>query len=97
MTSALGFPSSPTLNQEYTVGSKTFKWNGTAWGIVGSTGSTLTQEEVQDFVAPLLNHSSHTNLTASYNDEANKIILTAYGGGGGGGTADLETAWWLGV
>ena len=97
MTSALGFPSSPTLNQEYTVGSKTFKWNGTAWGIVGSTGSTLTQEEVQDYVAPLLNHSSHTNLTASYDDSNNKILLTASGGGGGGGTADLETAWWLGV
>jgi len=79
------------------VGSKTFKWNGTAWGIVGSTGSTLTQEEVQDYAAPLLNHSSHNNLTASYNDATNKIILTASGGGGGGGTADLETAWWLGV
>lgn len=78
------------------MGSKTFKWNGTAWGVVASTGSTLTQEEVQDYVAPLLNHSSHTNLTASYNDQTNKILLTA-SGGGGGGSANLETTWWLGA
>jgi len=86
MTSALGFPSNPTLNQEYTVGSKTFKWNGTAWGVVGSTGSTLTQEEVQDFAAPLLAHSGHTNITATYNDATNKVILAGQSGGGGGAT-----------
>lgn len=96
MTSAIGFPSSPTLNQEYTVGSKTFKWDGTVWGLLSSSGSTLTQEEIQDYVAPLLNHSSHTNVTASYDDNANKILLTASGGGGGGSTS-LETIWWLGA
>ena len=87
MTSALGFPSTPTLNQQYTVGSKLYSWSGTTWTIVATPSSGgLTQEEIQDFVAPLLNHSSHSNITASYNDVQNKIILTSSGGGGGGGT-----------
>ena len=85
MTSALGFPSTPTLNQQYTVGSKLYSWSGTTWTIVSTPSSGgLTQEEIQDFVAPLLNHSSHSNITASYNDVQNKIILSSSGGGGGG-------------
>ena len=77
MASALGFPSSPTLNQQYTVGSKLYSWSGTTWKIVATPSSGgLTEEEVQDFAAPLLNHSSHTNITASYDDVANKILLT---------------------
>lgn len=27
----INFPDSPTLNQTYTVGSRTWKWNGSAW------------------------------------------------------------------
>jgi anti-sigma-K factor RskA len=78
MPSALNFPSNPTSGQQVTIGTRTFAWDGTAWRIYSSseTDPVLTQEEVQDFVAPLLNHSSHTNLTASYDDNANKIILT---------------------
>jgi hypothetical protein len=87
MTSALGFPSSPTLNQQYTVGTKVYYWSGETWKIVATPSSGgLTEEEVQDFVAPLLNHSSHSNITASYNDLQNKIILSSSGGGGGGET-----------
>jgi hypothetical protein len=82
MTSALGFPSTPTLNQQYTVGSKLYSWSGTTWTIVAIPSSGgLTEEEVQDFAAPLLNHSSHTNITASYDDAANKILLTGSAGG----------------
>lgn len=82
MTSALGFPSTPTLNQQHTVGSKLYSWSGTTWTIVATPSSGgLTEEEVQDFAAPLLNHSSHTNITASYDDAANKILLTGSTGG----------------
>lgn len=40
---ALNFPSNPTLNQEYTSGTKTWFWNGSAWQIkpavvVGQSG-----------------------------------------------------------
>jgi hypothetical protein len=31
----INFPASPTLNQTYTYGSKTWQWNGYAWDIVG--------------------------------------------------------------
>jgi hypothetical protein len=85
MTSALNFPSNPTNGQQFTIGTRTFAWDGTAWRIYSSSEEdpVLTQEEIQDFVAPLLNHSSHTNLTASYDDDNNKILLT--------GTATIST------
>lgn len=47
-------------------------YSNLAWITVGRAP---TQEEVQDLVAPLLNHSSHTNITATYDDDNNKIIL----------------------
>jgi hypothetical protein len=39
-------------------------------------GASLTQEEVQDYAAPLLNHANHVNASASYNDANNQIIIT---------------------
>ena len=77
MTSSLGFPSNPTVNDQFTVGTRTFIWDGTVWNAVSSGGGTpLSQEEVQDYIAPLFNHSDHSNLTASYDDSNNKIILS---------------------
>lgn len=32
----IDFPSSPTLNQTYTFGNKTWKWNNTGWEVVSS-------------------------------------------------------------
>lgn len=86
MTSSLGFPSNPTINDQFVIGTKTFVWDGTVWNAVIPAGATLTQEEVQDYIAPLFNHSSHSNLTAIYDDNNNKILLNASGGGGGGET-----------
>jgi hypothetical protein len=85
MSSALGFPSSPTLNQQYTIGSKIYSWSGDIWQLVSTPG--LTQEQVQDYIDPLFTHSSHSNITATYDDAANKIILSA--SGGSGGSADI--------
>lgn len=38
MSSALGFPSSPTVNQQYVIGTKTYQWNGVVWAIVAASG-----------------------------------------------------------
>lgn len=35
---ALNFPSSPSLNQQYNVGTRTWVWNGVAWKLSGSIG-----------------------------------------------------------
>jgi len=87
MTSALGFPSNPTIGQQYAIYGKTYVWDGTVWNSLSSGGgATLTQEEVQDYAAPLLAHSSHSGISVSYNDAQNKIILTNTAGGGGGET-----------
>ncbi len=43
--SAIDFPNSPTLNQQFTSGNTTWQWNGTTWDVirtpvVGPTGPT---------------------------------------------------------
>ena len=52
-------------------------WDGSFWVEVNGVieNPPLTQEQVQDYVAPLLNHASHTNITATYDDDNNKILL----------------------
>jgi hypothetical protein len=37
---AIDFPNSPELNDLFTVGLRTWKWNGTFWESVGTTGPT---------------------------------------------------------
>lgn len=39
---AMDFPNSPTVNQTYTVGDKTWKWTGTAWEIVATRPAMRT-------------------------------------------------------
>jgi hypothetical protein len=34
---ALDFPSSPSVNDTYTLGSRTWKWNGLGWEMVSAT------------------------------------------------------------
>ena len=50
----------------------------------GGGGVTLTQEQIQDYVAPLFAHNGHTNITATYDDDNNRVILAGSQGGGGG-------------
>jgi hypothetical protein len=47
-------------------------YDGNSWVEV----STMSDEETQDKVAPLFNHSNHTNIEASYDDENNEILLS---------------------
>jgi hypothetical protein len=53
-----------------------FIYDGSYWVEVTSV-ITMSDEEAQDKVAPLFNHSSHINMSASYDDANNKIILSA--------------------
>lgn len=39
---AADFPTSPTLNQTYTFGGRTWKWNGTGWALVTNSIDSLT-------------------------------------------------------
>jgi hypothetical protein len=51
-----------------------YVYDGTYWvevnGVVG-----LTEEQVQDYVSPLFIHNNHTNITATYDDVNNEILL----------------------
>jgi len=38
---AINFPDAPSLNQEHTVGSTTWKWDGTVWNALGVTVSSI--------------------------------------------------------
>lgn len=64
------------FNQE---NSSFYIFDGTYWVEVSTviTSTPLSQEEIQDYVAPLLNHSNHTNISASYDDFNNQILLSA--------------------
>ena len=61
-----------------------FIYDGSFWVEVNGTieNPPLTQEEIQDYAAPLLNHANHENVTATYDDLNNQIILTASASGG---------------
>jgi hypothetical protein len=43
--------------------------------LTGGASTALT-ELAQDYAAPLFNHASHTNITVTYDDANNKILLT---------------------
>jgi hypothetical protein len=62
------FPSSPTLNQVY----QGYIWNGEAWKVIDNS-----VEKAQDDVASLFTHNLHTNVSATYDDENNRIVLSA--------------------
>lgn len=54
---AIDFPSNPTLNQTYTNGIQTYRWNGTAWRLVrtsavGPTGPTGPAGENSTAIGP---------------------------------------------
>jgi hypothetical protein len=57
-------------------------YQGGEWVVLGSgtgEGSTLTQEQVQDYVAPLFTNATNTNVVAAYDDANNVINLNTSG------------------
>jgi cytoskeletal protein CcmA (bactofilin family) len=53
-------------------------------------------DAAQKVTEPMLVHSQHSNITATYNPVSKRIILSSFGGGGGGG-ADFSLTYWMGV
>jgi hypothetical protein len=53
--------------------------------LTGGASTALT-ELAQDYAAPLFNHASHTNITVTYDDANNKILLT-------GSAAQVQSNW----
>ena len=58
-----------------------YRYDGTTWtGVTSASAVTAsagyTFEQIQDVVAPLLNHASHTNVSVSYDDNNNKILIS---------------------
>lgn len=69
-------------------------WDGTYWVEVNGVieNDPVTQEQIQDYVAPLLDHANHVNISAIYDDASNKIILSASASGTGTGVTISGTA-----
>jgi hypothetical protein len=80
---ALDFPTSPTLNEIYTYGGRSWQWNGTAWDVYNAS-SGLTQ-----YVSKLNGLCGSINIAAgtsiSVTPSGNTLTIAYTGGGGGGG------------
>lgn len=62
----LDFPGTPTLNQEYSLNGRTWKWNGTSWNIVPANAKLSTLEDVS-LTSPTSGDSLHYNGTSWIN------------------------------
>jgi hypothetical protein len=69
-------------------------YDGTYWVEVNGVieNPPISQEQVQDYIAPLFDHNNHINISALYDDENNEIILSASASGTGTGVTISETA-----
>ena len=75
----INFPSSPTTNQTYTVGSKTWIWNGYAWDLqLSSTASLASQSGYTANTVLFANNAGYINNTInlSFISANNTLIST---------------------
>lgn len=68
----LNFPSNPSLNQQSTQNNRTYQWTGSAWEIVGS-GLSLVSNQITDF------NSSVSGLLPTIANSGDNRILTSTG------------------
>jgi hypothetical protein len=54
-----------------------FIYDGSYWVEVNGIIDGLTEDQVQDYASTLFTHNSHTNITATYDDANNKLILVS--------------------
>jgi hypothetical protein len=52
-----------------------YVYDGTYWVEVNGVIEGLTQEQVQDYVAPLFTHANHTNASVTYEDASNELHI----------------------
>ena len=64
-------------------------YDGTYWVEVNGTIS-LTQEQVQDYVAPLFTHNNHVNASVHYEDELNELHIEVTSAPTAGFTSTLK-------
>ena len=76
---ALNFPTSPSLNQTYTVSNKTWRWNGYAWDM-----QTTTAADSASVVA------AWATANAAYSVANSAFAQANTGGGGSGSTESLN-------
>ena len=74
---ALNFPTSPSLNQTHTVGTKTWKWNGYAWDIQVSTGSTGGGGVAESLNVQFSNSTGATYKVVALDSTANTVLASA--------------------
>lgn len=89
---AINFPSSPSLNQTYTFGSKAWYWNGYGWAASGtsasSTASGVFLTPTDTFGNYYLNFAAgtsgfqvvNTDSDLSWNPNTNQLILASGNG-----------------
>lgn len=74
---ALDFPDSPSVSDQYTVGDKTWIWNGVAWDILqsSSTVKTVGRETIWMPAGSMLPRTTNGAAAGSVETTTNKIMI----------------------
>ena len=88
----VNLPSDPATGSEgdmyfNTTNNVVMIYSGGSWIPVGST---LTQEQIQDYVAPLFTHNNHTNASVTYEDLLNELRISVTNAPSAGYTSTVK-------
>jgi len=86
---ALDFPTSPTLNQIYTNGGRSWQWNGTARDVYNAPGGLTQYVSLLNGLCGSVNIAAGTSISVT---PAGNTLTIAYTGGGGGGNTGATGA-----